>query len=136
MRRERVEPPKPQGAESAVDNLLWLAVGTALAATVLVWVVGQVAAVLFGTHHWLPLNLGQVAQVPFHLANIPATPSWPGQPASAGCCPARSACTPPWSWSSVFRPPWLAWCLGVGCGGTDVSNATGRSGRAAGGCAA
>jgi type IV secretion system protein VirD4 len=79
MRRERVEPPKPQGAESAVDNLLWLAVGTALAATVLVWVVGQVAAVLFGTHRWLPFNLGQVAQVPFHLAKHPGDPklAWP-----------------------------------------------------------
>jgi hypothetical protein len=79
MRRERVEPPKPQGAESAVDNLLWLAVGTALAATVLVWVVGQLAAVLFGAHHWLPLSLAQVAQVPFHLAKHPGDPklAWP-----------------------------------------------------------
>jgi len=79
MRRERVEPPRPQGAESAVDNLLWLAVGTVFAATVLVWLVGQVAAMLFGAHHWLPLNLAQVAQVPFHLTKHPGDPklAWP-----------------------------------------------------------
>ncbi|HEX8857867.1 MAG TPA: hypothetical protein VGC06_02010, partial [Actinomycetes bacterium] len=79
MRREHVEPPKPQGAESAVDNLLWLAVGTALAATVLVWLVGQVAAMLFGAHHWLPISLAEVAGVPFHLAKHPGDPklAWP-----------------------------------------------------------
>jgi type IV secretion system protein VirD4 len=79
MRRERVEPSRPQGAESAVDNLLWLAVGTALVATVLVWVVGQVAAVLFGAHHWLPVSLAEVAKVPFHLAKHPGDPklAWP-----------------------------------------------------------
>jgi type IV secretion system protein VirD4 len=79
VRRERVESPKPQGSESAVDNLLWLAVGTALGATVLVWVVGQVAAVLFGAHHWLPVSLAEVAGVPFHLAKHPGDPrlAWP-----------------------------------------------------------
>jgi type IV secretion system protein VirD4 len=79
MRRERVEPSRPQGAESAVDNLLWVAVGTLFAATVLVWLVGQVAAVLFGAHHWLPLSLPEVAQVPFHLAKHPGDPklAWP-----------------------------------------------------------
>jgi type IV secretion system protein VirD4 len=81
MRPEWVQPPKPSGSESAVDGLLWLAVGTALAATVLVWLVGQVAAVLFGAHHWLPLNLAQVAQVPFHLAKHPGDPrlAWPAE---------------------------------------------------------
>jgi type IV secretion system protein VirD4 len=81
VRRERVEPPKPQGAESAVDNLLWVAIGTLFAATVLVWLVGQVAAVLFGTHHWLPASLAQVAQVPFHLAKHPGDPklAWPAE---------------------------------------------------------
>src|SRR6266545_8315469 len=79
MRRERVEPPRPQGAESAVDNLLWLALGAALAATVLVWLVGQVAAVLFGAHHWLSVSLAEVAKVPFHLAKHPGDPklAWP-----------------------------------------------------------
>jgi hypothetical protein len=79
MRRERVQPPKPQGAESAVDNLLWLAVGTVLAATVLVWLVGQVAVVLFGTHHWLRISLAQVTQVPFHLTKHSGDPklAWP-----------------------------------------------------------
>src|SRR6266567_8801327 len=79
VRRERVESPKPQGSESAVDSLLWLAVGAVFAATVLVWVVGQVAAVLFGAHHWLPISLAQVAQVPFHLAKHPGDPrlAWP-----------------------------------------------------------
>src|SRR6266498_5916016 len=79
MRPERVQTPKPQGSESAVDSLLWLAVGAVLAATVLVWVVGQVAAVLFGAHHWLPVSLAEVAQVPFHLAKHPGDPrlAWP-----------------------------------------------------------
>jgi type IV secretion system protein VirD4 len=79
MRPEHVQPPKPSGSESAFDGLLWLATGTALAATVLVWLVGQVAAVLFGAHHWLPLSLAQVAQVPFHLAKHPGDPklAWP-----------------------------------------------------------
>src|SRR6266511_6460353 len=79
VRRERVESPKPQGSESAADNLLWLAVGAALGATVLVWVVGQVAAVLFGAHHWLPVSLAEVARVPFHLAKHPGDPrlAWP-----------------------------------------------------------
>ncbi len=79
MRPERVETPKPQGSESAVDNLLWLAVGAVLVATVLVWVVGQVAAVLFGAHHWLPVSLAEVAGVPFHLAKHPGDPrlAWP-----------------------------------------------------------
>ncbi len=79
MRRERVVSPKPQGSESAVDSLLWLVVGTALAATVLVWLVGQVAAVLFGAHHWLPVTLAEVARVPFHLAKHPGNPrlAWP-----------------------------------------------------------
>ncbi len=79
MRPERVESPKPQGSESAADSLLWLAVGAVFAATVLVWVVGQVAAVLFGAHHWLPVSLAEVAKVPFHLAKHPGDPrlAWP-----------------------------------------------------------
>src|SRR6266540_4259237 len=79
VRRERVESPKPHGSESAADSVLWLTVGTALGATVLVWVVGQVAAVLFGAHHWLPLSLAEVAKVPFHLAKHPGDPrlAWP-----------------------------------------------------------
>jgi hypothetical protein len=104
MRPERLGSPKPSGSESVFDSLLWLAVITALVATVLVWVVGQVAAVLFGAHHWLPVSLAQVAQVPFHLPSTPATPSSPGPPVSAECCPVPSACTPPWSWSSPSRP--------------------------------
>jgi type IV secretion system protein VirD4 len=81
MRPERVESLKPQGSESAVDNLLWLAVGAALAATVLVWLVGQVAAVLFGAHHWLSVSLAEVAKVPFHLAKHPGDPklAWPAE---------------------------------------------------------
>jgi type IV secretion system protein VirD4 len=79
VRREGVESPRPQGSESAVDSLLWLAVGAAFGATVLVWVVGQVAAVLFGVHHWLPVSLAEVAKVPFHLAAHPGDPrlAWP-----------------------------------------------------------
>src|SRR6266540_3992003 len=81
VRPERVESPKPQGSESAVDSLLWLAVGAVLVATVLVWVVGQVAAVLFGAHHWLPVSLAQMAGVPFHLAAHPGNPklAWPAR---------------------------------------------------------
>jgi len=46
---------------------------------VLVWVVGQVAAVLFGAHHWLPVSLAEMAKVPFHLAKHPGDPklAWP-----------------------------------------------------------
>src|SRR6266498_2055702 len=90
MRPERVESPKPQGSESAVDSLLWLAVGAVLVATVLVWVVGQVATVLFGAHHWLPLSLAEVAGVPFHLAKHPGDPrlAWPK--AVRGMLPSRA----------------------------------------------
>jgi hypothetical protein len=81
---------------------LWLAVGTVFAAAVLVWVVGQVAAVLFGAHHWLPVSLAQVAQVPFHLAKHPGDPklAWPTR--VRGMLPARSACMPPWSWCGTY----------------------------------
>src|SRR6266545_1887545 len=61
MRPERLESPKPHGSESAVDNLLFVAVGAVSAATMLVWVVAEVAG------------------VPFHLAKHPGDPrlAWP-----------------------------------------------------------
>jgi type IV secretion system protein VirD4 len=130
-----VEPSRPQGADSAVDSLLWPAVGTLFAATLLVWLVGHVAAALFGAHHWLPLSLAQVAQVPFALAKHPGDPrlAWPT--AVRGMLPGPIG---------MYTTLVLVLATPAGIGGavlgrrlrwTGACNGTGRSGPAAGGCA-
>ena len=79
MRRGPV--PEAQAPSEATDKLLMVAVLAALGVTVLLWVVGQVAAVLFGAHHWLHTSLGEMASVPLHLIHHPGDPklAWPAR---------------------------------------------------------
>ena len=80
----------------------------------LVWLIGQVAAILFGAHEHLPMPAGRhargAAQPARHLGR-------PGQGLAtlllSSCCRARWACTPPPSSPSGF-PPWPTGCW-CGC---------------------
>ncbi len=71
--------PDVRPPDEASDRLLFAAVVAALGVTLLLWVVGQVAAVLFGVHHWLQVGLGEMAAVPVHLIHHPGDPAlaWP-----------------------------------------------------------
>jgi type IV secretion system protein VirD4 len=71
--------PEARPPDEASDRLLMAAILAAVGVTVLLWVVGQVAAVLFGTHHWLQVGLGEMAAVPLHLLHHPGDPAlaWP-----------------------------------------------------------
>jgi type IV secretion system protein VirD4 len=76
MWRDRREP----FAEYPATDAIWLTLGAViLAAGLLVWTVGQVAALLFGAHHFLPMPAEEMAGVlwnlPGHLNN-PAQ-AWP-----------------------------------------------------------
>src|SRR6266542_1763639 len=71
--------PDVRPPDEASDRLLMIAILAALGVTLLLWLVGQVAAVLFGTHHWLKVGLGEMASVPLHLIHHPGDPAlaWP-----------------------------------------------------------
>jgi type IV secretion system protein VirD4 len=72
MRRDRRDP----FAEHATDAV-WLTLGAVLlAAGLLVWAVGQVAALLFGAHHFLPMPAEDMAGV---LWNLPGHLDDPAQ---------------------------------------------------------
>ena len=72
MRRDRRDP----FAEHATDAV-WLTLGAVLlAAGLLVWTVGQVAALLFGAHHFLPMPAEDMAGV---LWNLPGHLDDPAQ---------------------------------------------------------
>jgi type IV secretion system protein VirD4 len=72
MLRDRRDP----FAEHATDAV-WLTLGAVLlAAGLLVWAVGQVAAVLFGAHHPLPMPAEEMAGV---LWNLPGHLDDPAQ---------------------------------------------------------
>src|SRR6266511_1161039 len=73
--------PEARPPDEASDRLLMVAIGAALGVTLLLWVVGQVAAVLFGTHHWLNVSLAEIAAVPIHLIHHPGDPAlaWPAR---------------------------------------------------------
>src|SRR6266545_8255057 len=79
MRRSPV--PEVRPPDEASDRLLMAVILAALGVTVLLWLVGQVAAVLFGTHHWLKVGLGEMAAVPVHLIQHPGDPplAWPAR---------------------------------------------------------
>jgi type IV secretion system protein VirD4 len=71
---------RPPYAEHPATDAIWLTIGAVLlAAGLLVWTVGQVAALLFGAHHVLPMPAEDMAGVlwnlPGHL-NDPAQ-AWP-----------------------------------------------------------
>jgi type IV secretion system protein VirD4 len=73
MWRDRREP----FAEHRATDAIWLTIGAVLLATgLLVWAVGQVAAVLFGAHHPLPMPAEEMAGV---LWNLPGHLDDPAQ---------------------------------------------------------
>ncbi len=53
--------PDVRPPDEASDRMLFAAVVAVLGVTLLLWVVGQVAAVLFGAHHWLNVSLAEMA---------------------------------------------------------------------------
>jgi type IV secretion system protein VirD4 len=68
---------RPPYADHPATDAVWLAIGAVLlAAGLLVWTVGQVAAVLFGAHHPLPLPAEEMAGV---LWNLPSHLDDPAQ---------------------------------------------------------
>src|SRR6266542_2809434 len=71
--------PEANPTSEATDRLLFMVVLAALGVTVLLWLVGQVAAVLFGAHHWLKLSMADTAAVPFRVVHHPGDPAlaWP-----------------------------------------------------------
>jgi type IV secretion system protein VirD4 len=75
----RPEPARYHEPDHVPDTFLLVAVVAALAVTVLLWLVGQVAAVLFGAHHWLHLSLAHTAAVPFRAVQHAGDPAlaWP-----------------------------------------------------------
>jgi Type IV secretory system Conjugative DNA transfer len=75
----RHEPARYHEPDHVPDTFLLVAVVAVLAVTVLLWLVGQVAAVLFGAHHWLHLSLADTAAVPFRVIHHPGDPrlAWP-----------------------------------------------------------
>ncbi len=73
MWRDRRQP----FAEHPATDAIWLTIGAVLlAAGLLVWTVGQVAAVLFGAHHPMPLPAEEMAGV---LWRLPGTLDDPAQ---------------------------------------------------------
>jgi type IV secretion system protein VirD4 len=73
MRRSYREP----YAEHPATDAIWLTIGAViLAAGLLVWTVGQVAAILFGAHHPLPMPAEEMAGV---LWNLPSHLDDPAQ---------------------------------------------------------
>ena len=91
-----------------VPDTFWLLVAALLfAACGLVWLIGQVAAILFGAHRAPAGPAGRHARGPPAPARHLGRPRpEPGHPPPSRCCPARSACTPPPS-SPSGSPPSL-----------------------------
>ncbi len=84
MRRDRREP----YAEHPATDAIWLTLGAVLlAAGLLVWAVGQVAAVLFGAHHPLPLPAEELAGVLWHLPGTLKDPAQAWPPTVRGMLP-------------------------------------------------
>ncbi len=79
MRRLPRVPEVDPATHEATDRLLLIAVSVMAVATLVLWLVGQVAAVLFGAHHWLHLSLADAAAVPFRVIHHPGDPAlaWP-----------------------------------------------------------
>jgi hypothetical protein len=60
--------------DNGVDTLLMILIGLALLASALVWLVGQVAALAFGSHHLIHLGLSDMPGVIFQLAEHAGDP--------------------------------------------------------------
>ena len=91
---------------NVVPDTFWLVVAALLfAACGLVWLIGQVAAILFGPHQAPAGPAGRHARRPPAPARHLGRPG-PGLATriSSRCCPARSACTPPRCSPSGFPP--------------------------------
>src|SRR6266540_7354529 len=87
MRRPPHTPEVDPATHEATDRLLFVMILVALGVTVLLWLVGQVAAMLFGAHHWLHVGLGDMAAVPFHLIHHPGDPAQAWPPSMRGQLP-------------------------------------------------
>ena len=75
MWRDHPVSPDPRSPyDSPIDNLLLVAMGLALAASVLVWLAAQVAALAFGAHHPIQLGLSDMAGVLVGLGEHPGGP--------------------------------------------------------------
>ncbi len=75
-------------AEHPATDAVWLTIGAVLlAAGLLVWAVGQVAAVLFGAHHPLPLPAEEMAGVLWHLPGTLKDPAQAWPPTVRGMLP-------------------------------------------------
>src|SRR6266511_5650491 len=75
MRNEPPITPNPRSPyDSPTDTLLLVALGLTLAASRLVWLAAQVAALCFGAHHPVHLGLSDMPGVLFQLAEHPADP--------------------------------------------------------------
>jgi hypothetical protein len=97
MWRDHPVSPDPRSPyDSPTDTLLLVALGLALATSVLVWLAAQVAALAFGAHHAIHLGLSDMPRVLVGLREHPGDPRLAFPPsARAALCPARLACTPP-----------------------------------------
>jgi hypothetical protein len=106
MRPTRWHDRDPYREHNYAPDTFWLAVAALLfAACGLVWLIGQVAAILLGPHHQhLPVRLVDMLGVLLHSRAPGTTPPKPGHPPASPCCPARSACTPPPSSLSGSQP--------------------------------
>ena len=82
---------------SLVPDTFWLVVAALLfAACGLVWLIGQVAAILFGPHHQhLPVRLVDMLGVLLRLPGTWDDPARRGRRGSGRCCRVRWGCTPP-----------------------------------------
>src|SRR6266536_2208310 len=87
MRRPPSVPEVQPASSEATDRLLLVAVAAVLGATLLLWLVGQVAAVLFGAHHCLTLSLADTAAVPFRVVHHPGNPALAWPPSARGQLP-------------------------------------------------
>jgi type IV secretion system protein VirD4 len=84
MWRDRRQP----YAEHPATDAVWLTIGAVLlAAGLLVWTVGQVAAVLFGAHHPLPLPAEDMAAVLWNLPSHLDDPAQAWPPSVRGMLP-------------------------------------------------
>jgi len=80
----------PYREQQHVPDTFWLVVAVLLfAACGLVWLIGQVAAVLFGAHEHLPVRLVDMPGSCCGCLALGTTPPKPGHRAPGRCCRAR-----------------------------------------------
>ena len=94
-----------------VPDTFWLVIAVLLfAACGLVWLIGQVAAILFGATTSTCRSGWSTCSASSCACPAPGTTRpRPGHPPPSRCCPARWACTPPPS-SPSGSPPWPTGC--------------------------